>query len=359
MSKKRLASSSSSSSSKKKKKSSSTATNLFSAIDRLNTQDVDAAKTHSKQSKSSIQQSKAARIQANLNSDLIECRILLQRAIGHADQHGDKEEKASSGSNSSAVDLLLENLLEARRKLCIQPLPKIPIGSDEEDDSDDDDDDVNYKKIIKQQNQNDTNINDDDELLEQTIQIEYDANVNRWKKVLNKRHADLKLHSGMTAKTASKFKVLDQNFWDQVSSTVDHQRIMMSSAGNENGDDDEEEKDEYTFPFNDSKVYQHMLRDFIATGAASSKNNDNNSSSATDAATDATARLKRAMSKKNKNANSKEVDRRASKGRKIRYVVHPKLQNFTFPMARLQQPAIEEDDWFRSLFGGAAKNGKK
>jgi hypothetical protein len=48
------------------------------------------------------------------------------------------------------------------------------------------------------------------------------------------------------------------------------------------------------------------------------------------------------------------VDRRASKGRKIRYAVHPKLVNFAFPIAR-PVPTIVENVWFNSLFGGVGK----
>ena len=50
-------------------------------------------------------------------------------------------------------------------------------------------------------------------------------------------------------------------------------------------------------------------------------------------------------------ANAAFVDRRASKGRKIRYTVHPKLVNFTFPLSR-PEPIISDDVWFKSLFGG-------
>ena len=34
------------------------------------------------------------------------------------------------------------------------------------------------------------------------------------------------------------------------------------------------------------------------------------------------------------NKTRKDVDRRASKGRRIRYVVHEKLKHFTFPISR-------------------------
>ena len=65
-----------------------------------------------------------------------------------------------------------------------------------------------------------------------------------------------------------------------------------------------------------------------------------------------------AMKKKrasNSNGGSSSVDRRASKGRKIRYTVNPKLVNFTFPVAR-KEPMISDDVWFKSLFGGVGRS---
>jgi protein AATF/BFR2 len=46
------------------------------------------------------------------------------------------------------------------------------------------------------------------------------------------------------------------------------------------------------------------------------------------------------------------VDRKASKGRKIRYTVHEKLQNFTFPVPTISTTAIPIDSTrlFASLF---------
>lgn len=38
-------------------------------------------------------------------------------------------------------------------------------------------------------------------------------------------------------------------------------------------------------------------------------------------------------------SRKKAVDRRASKGRKIKYVTHPKMQNFMFPQVRVTQDA--------------------
>jgi protein AATF/BFR2 len=46
------------------------------------------------------------------------------------------------------------------------------------------------------------------------------------------------------------------------------------------------------------------------------------------------------------------VDRKASKGRKIRYTVHDKLQNFMFPIPTVNPSSvtIDSDRLFASLF---------
>ena len=44
------------------------------------------------------------------------------------------------------------------------------------------------------------------------------------------------------------------------------------------------------------------------------------------------------------------VDTKASKGRKLRFVVQPKLQNFMFPVSGVA-PEIDTGEFFNSLFG--------
>jgi hypothetical protein len=146
--------------------------------------------------------------------------------------------------------------------------------------------------------------------LDTAIASEYNATKDEWKEVLNKRYKDLRLHSGLTAK--AQFKLLDSDFWQQVESTSTYEL----TAG---------------VDFDDSKTYQHMLQDFLL---GKSRN------SSLDV-------IKRRKDKK----SVKDVDRRASKGRKIRYAVVPKLVNFTFPQQRCES-AMDEDEWFKSLFGG-------
>mmetsp|Transcript_9507 Transcript_9507/g.5641 ORF Transcript_9507/g.5641 Transcript_9507/m.5641 type:complete len:90 (-) Transcript_9507:40-309(-) len=84
-----------------------------------------------------------------------------------------------------------------------------------------------------------------------------------------------------------------------------------------------------------------MLQEYVAL--STDRGNDN-------AAAAAAERLKRSLKKKSTKKN--DVDRKASKGRKIRYVVHEKLTNFTFPMQRVGVAVMEEDVLFKSMMGG-------
>ena len=143
--------------------------------------------------------------------------------------------------------------------------------------------------------------------------------------------------------------------------------------------------------FDDSKLYQHMLSDFVSSRST----NERGGGRPSDPAREAAERLGRALRKKRssgggssaedvdvdiaslyevgddgkrrkttagvggstkkKTTTTTIVDRRASKGRKIRYAIVPKLVNFTFPVSR-PEPAISEDVWFKSLFGGVGNS---
>jgi protein AATF/BFR2 len=79
----------------------------------------------------------------------------------------------------------------------------------------------------------------------------------------------------------------------------------------------------------DRELYQHLLKEFVEAGAAGSS-------------AVASGRLRQ--------RKRRRVDTRASKGRKLRYEPHPKLQNFTFPQEYGASP-MEADELFASLFG--------
>jgi protein AATF/BFR2 len=86
----------------------------------------------------------------------------------------------------------------------------------------------------------------------------------------------------------------------------------------------------------DRELYQHLLKEFVEAGAAGS-------SSAL-----ASGRLRQ--------RKRRRVDTRASKGRKLRYEPHPKLQNFTFPQEYGASP-MDADELFASLFGQSRNRG--
>ncbi|CAM9647668.1 unnamed protein product [Laminaria digitata] len=85
----------------------------------------------------------------------------------------------------------------------------------------------------------------------------------------------------------------------------------------------------------DRDFYQHLLKEFM----------DSSGGSGNGYAASSGVPVRRKSRKK-------AVDRRASKGRKIKYVTHPKMQNFMFPQ-EYAPPPMEPSELFASLFGGA------
>lgn len=267
-------------------------TSVFDAIQELDSQDVRASRKRKTSSSKDARKSKAARSQTKIHGHLMECRILLQRAM-----------TTTESSEDDAVDQcnqLLCQLLQARRQL-----------TGKQDDRD-------YQEIVESDS------------LSNVLQEEYEECRDEWKQVLDRRHKDLRLHAGLS-NTKTQFRVMDSSFWQQVDATVSHEELRAQST------------DDGQPVFDDTKVYQHMLQDFLLSSATAG--------GAEEAAAQRLRRAVKADSKKQK----KDVDRRASKGRKIRYVEIPKLVNFTFPVARpVSTTGMDEDEFFKSLFGGAA-----
>lgn len=420
-------------------------TRLFSTLASIEKTDISATKKRKVQHINTIQQSKAALDQTRINSILLELRILVQRCLteeenvsssaGGDDDYASSKKGTNDGTDGRVkeeVDALLENLLVARRELLGDQLDN---NCDKDDNSDSEDvekkkDDVDYAKLIQQQ-QNNTKKSegDDDESsstseeddedsssssndesssnnnskknLTKQLQSEYTSLSRQWKTVLNKHHSNLALHSGMSV-NSSKFqsRAVDVSFWEQVQSSLEHDlfklRSTQTTTTHDDGDEDTTNGDggnRNRLQFDDSKLYQQQLKDFISQSSSSGTSGKTNKRGMTiDPATEAATRLKRAIRKKtggddvdlsslltsddptstaldsngllaamkkkrasNSNGGSSSVDRRASKGRKIRYTVNPKLVNFTFPVAR-KEPMISDDVWFKSLFGGVGRS---
>jgi len=259
---------------------------VFDAVQELDSEDVKAESQRKKRTTTDAFRAQAAQSQSKIYSHLVECRILLQRAM--------------TGSTSDDVggqcDTLLATLLQARQEL---------VHPEEEEKQD-------YSAMIESSD------------LEDVLDQEHESCKEQWKQVLNRRHKDLRLHAGVTAK--SQFKIMDSSFWEQVEATQEYEQLRK------------EAKSQYEF--DDAKVYQQMLKDFVATSAAAAAGASSNR-----------------LQKKTK-TQKKDVDRRASKGRKIRYNELPKLVNFTFPLSRPITSNLDQDEWFQSLFGGAGSTNR-
>lgn len=369
---------------------------LFSTLASVDATDASASKRRRKSQEKSLRQSKCAADQAKLNGVLLELRILTQRCLTEsdaatADANVGESPLGDVGKAREEVDALLENLLVARRELMGHQLGDAD-GSEGDEGSDDDDDEkkgVDYATLINQSKKDGDETSSDEDSssgaddgsggdnLAKQLQSEYASLRGHWKKTLNKHHSNLALHSGMAVNT-SKFqsRAVDVSFWEQVANAQEHERFKRGTSSQNSlaeGDNGANE-----LQFDDSKLYQQMLKDFIASSQSSKTNKRG---VAVDPAQEAAERLKRAVRKKSgdtgdvdltslltdvpasadglasQNAAKKKVntvDRRASKGRKIRYTVHPKLVNFTFPVAR-PEPVIGDDVWFKSLFGGVGR----
>ena len=338
---------------KRKSRSGSSLFDALSTLEKLENDDMRAAKSRRRASTASASKSLAAQAQTAVAGELIQCRILLQRALQTTvsemseGAHGEgvdanekkEEEPRDTGGNDDGItpiksaDHLLIKLLEARNKLTKLSNVEAERPS------------YGSGLVGATKSSNDSDAHQCPPL-DHILKSEYDGCRSEWKDTFNRRHHDLRLHAGLTAKAASKFRVIDQSFWDQVESAVSHERLIQKE-GSSNRDGKLMFDHPMTYMYDDSKIYQHMLRDFVALGA-SGGGSSGNPSLAADAAAE---RLRRAAQKK-KGQSAKDIDRKASKGRKIRYTVNPKLENFTFPVSR-PVPSIGEDDWFRSLFGGA------
>lgn len=171
-----------------------------------------------------------------------------------------------------------------------------------------------------------------------------------WIPIVNKWHARKTLG---TEALNTKLKVFNKSIFDSIDEALsDEQRIVEKSRipfseskrickrlhqqkhsrSLDGGSEDVKNHGNYAFDeevYDDKQFYSLLLRSFLETKSSNGEAH--------------LANL-RAVSRRRKN-----VDRKASKGRKIRYKVHQKLQNFTFPIVG-KEPDIDSVGIIRSLF---------
>ena len=284
---------------------------IFDAIEELDTQDRNAERKRRKETSAEKKRALEAQSQSKIYNHLLETRILLQRAVNKVNDAADLETNSDTSSTSSSFrdtcDTLIESLMRARSQLS---------GESKADE---------YKDLLATSSVGS---------LHNTLQDEYETHRDDWKRILNRKHKSLRLHSGVTAK--SQFRIMDSSFWEQVEATMEYEEIRQQETTTTTTTK--------SVLFDDSKVYQQLLKDFVANSAANANSNNNANNSSMEGF--------RATKHKN-NSKKKDVDRRASKGRKIRYKEIPKLVNFTFPLSRPNTSTLNQDEYFQSLFGGA------
>jgi len=237
--------------SSKRKRSTKSREDILSSLE---SSDRKAAKLRKSQiSTETLPRSFAAKSQVDIQTNLMECRILMQQALTalpNAQVVSDDED------TDSRLDELLAKLVNARRQLCFAD----DSDSDNETQSDSEDEDAQHDKLAK----------------------EYSKLRNNWKTTLNKHHANIHLQN---QQNKNKFQVVDQSFWTQIESNVKHSAILDHAHMDTDNDDQTP-----SIGHDDSKLYQHMLKEYITLSAERGKDG---------AATAAAERLKRSMKKKN------------------------------------------------------------
>mmetsp|Transcript_6355 Transcript_6355/g.9509 ORF Transcript_6355/g.9509 Transcript_6355/m.9509 type:complete len:303 (+) Transcript_6355:3-911(+) len=187
----------------------------------------------------------------------------------------------------------------------------------------------------------------------------------RWKEVLNKWHARMNFGSDHVK---NKLKVFNRTFWDQIEDTLSDEtraieksrmplsescridRIVTANKKDVNSELHiaDEMIDDVPPPkksslnkqfdlevYDDRTFYSHLLKSFISNAAS-------------DSFPAGTAEFQALKNLKKRKAEN--VERKASKGRKIRYKVHTKLQHFMFPIPAVPTAGLDVDRLFVSLF---------
>ncbi|WPK23756.1 hypothetical protein PUMCH_001002 [Australozyma saopauloensis] len=202
--------------------------------------------------------------------------------------------------------------------------------------------------------------------------VKYDGVLNKYRgSVLTKWLAKIQNSSGSSAMNANKFKALNQSAEQQVTNNLyDMDRLLKrtklnrrqikplgheyneqqnaTNAEDERGEEEEEEYEKNAKPtrsvnfqemdliFDDEDFYRVLLNDLVDKKIQSA---------------DPTSGLQFALKGAASTKLKKNVDNKASKGRKLRYHVQEKIANFDSPRPWLKWNDSQVDEFFASLLG--------
>ncbi|EPY53467.1 traub family protein [Schizosaccharomyces cryophilus OY26] len=159
-----------------------------------------------------------------------------------------------------------------------------------------------------------------------------DNSLEEWKNnTLTKWHSRVQASQGITQ--SNKFKALNQNVVQQIDQTMLNKNDLIERSRFNRSENSRKDPDPELY--DDTEFYQSLLKDFINSRLA-------------DSGRDTNVRWVATKQQKQKREN---VDTKASKGRKLRYHVHEKLQNFMVPVEVTSWPEEHIDDLFNSLLG--------
>lgn len=162
----------------------------------------------------------------------------------------------------------------------------------------------------------------------------------KWEPVVNKWYSRVNFGN---EKNRAQLKIFNKSIFSQIDEIISDDRVKIQKsripasesprmgfeASKTAGGDQSKEVDNEVY--DDRTFYFLLLQSFLQSSNYDSSQNDR------------IAHLKKIKSKK------KDVDKKASKGRKIRYVVHSKVQNFMFPIPD-KPTTFDRDALFQSLF---------
>lgn len=278
--------------------------------------------------------SEVASQQVSIWEKALEYRIHLQRVIDLANKMpinfpeiSDVTVQAVSTESINSLQFMVSDLIDASdMRLSNETRPK-----------------KRMREILERGNSK-SNVN---VLTEEIVKIHANR-IPFWKSSIEKLHS--RVHFG-SEQAKSKLKVFNQTMWTHVDTLLldecknpKKSRILLDESSRIDKPNSSslemigKECDEEVY--DDRQFYSTLLKNFITSSAAKRQGDGANSNFLRADDLEALRQYKRAK---------QHVDRRASKGRKIRYIVHPKLQNFMYPIPA-PSAELNADILFQSLF---------
>jgi len=335
---------------------------LDDELAQLEQEDMDNEIQLAKFNQQDFKKSAAAKVQKSWWDNFFQTRILLQRLTNSANRLPVAETYPLFAKNTDAetlpnvtktISAVLKNLLK------IQHLQQ-----------------SQHEKI--ESSNKGTNLPTEEDEIWERINGGYNRYKTYWEPTLERWHKKTQLSlpgAGGKGNRTAKYKVLNQGFWTQVEAVLaDRQRgkrklhpsvpdnwdnetskplgrgALLKASSSKDAETSEEETDDSSDEekeeerqtrrenedldlqcFDDIEFYQQQLKEFIANSNELSFFNGE--------------QLPVAKKKK-----LRKVDQKASKARKLKFTVHPKLENFMYPQPFENVP-MNIDELYSSLFG--------